>query len=147
MILVAYFSASGVTKTLANNLVDHLHADSFEIVPTELYTKRDLNYLNPLSRSSVEMRKKSSRPTFIKKDLDISKYDTIYLGFPIWWYTAPRIINTFLEAYDFTNKTIILFATSGSSGFGKTINSIKASVPNSNVVEGRVNPKDFSWIK
>lgn len=147
MDLVVFFSASGVTKKYAMNLVAHLKADYFEITPTKLYSKLDLNYMNPMSRSSIEMRKKDSRPEFIKRELDPSKYNKIYLGFPIWWYTAPRIINTFLEAYDFKGKTIILFATSGSSGFGKTANDLKISAPNSKIIEGAINPKDFSWIK
>ena len=147
MDLVAFFSATGVTKKYAMSLVGHLKADYFEITPVKSYGKSDLNWMNPLSRSSREMRKKDSRPEFIKRELDISKYNKIYLGFPIWWYTAPHIINSFLEAYDFTNKTIVLFATSGSSGFGKTIESIKKSAPNSKVIEGSVNPKDFSWVK
>ena len=148
MELVAYFSASGVTKKLASELASHLHADQFEIVPKELYTKHDLNYINPLSRSSKEMRKKDARPEFIKKDLDIQKYEKIYLGFPIWWYTAPRIINTFLEAYDFTNKTIVLFATSGGTKkFGKTIKDLQVSANKAKFIEGSINPKDYSWIK
>lgn len=147
MDLVAFFSATGVTKKYAMSLASHLKADYFEIMPVKSYSKLDLNWMNPLSRSSIEMRKKDSRPEFIKKELDISKYNKIYLGFPIWWYMAPHIVNSFLEAYDFKGKTIVLFATSGSSGFGKTIDSIKKSTPDSKVIEGRVNPKDFSWVK
>ena len=148
MDLVAFFSASGVTKKLAMSLVGHLHADYYEITPTKLYSKLDLMWANPLSRSSIEMRKKESRPEFIKRELDVSKYSKIYLGFPIWWYTAPHIINSFLEAYDLTNKTIVLFATSGSTKeFGPTITDLKKSAPNSKFIEGAINPKDFSWIK
>ena len=147
MKLVAYFSATGVTKKLATSLAEHLQADIFEIEPEVKYTPADLKWTNLFSRSSKEMRKKSSRPTFIKKDLDIKRYDVIYLGFPIWWYVAPRIINTFLEAYDFTDKKIILFATSGGSGFGKTIKSIQNSATRATFIEGAVNPKDFNWIK
>lgn len=148
MNLVAFFSATGVTKKYAMSLVEHLKADYYEITPVMSYTKSDLNYLNPLSRSSKEMRKKESRPEFIKHELDLSKYNKIYLGFPIWWYTAPRIINSFLEAYDFTGKTIVLFATSGGTKkFGKTINDLKLSASNANYIEGVINPKDFSWIK
>lgn len=148
MDLVAYFSASGVTKKYAMSLVAHLKADYFEITPTKLYSKLDLNWENPMSRSSIEMRKKDARPEFIQRELDASKYDKIYLGFPIWWYTAPRIINTFLEAYNFKAKQIILFATSGSTKeFGKTVNDLKASAPSCKFIEGPINPKDFSWIK
>ena len=148
MDLVAFFSASGVTKKYAMSLVAHLQADYFEITPTKLYSKLDLNWMNPMSRSSIEMRKKDSRPEFIKREIDMSKYNKIYLGFPIWWYTAPRIINTFLEAYDFTNKTVILFATSGSTKkFGKTIENLSISATKAKFIEGAINPKDFSWIK
>lgn len=148
MNLVAYFSASGVTKKYAMSLTEHLKADYYEITPPVSYSKSDLNWMNPLSRSSKEMRKKESRPEFIKHELDISKYDKVYLGFPIWWYTAPRIINSFLEAYDFSGKTIILFATSGGTKkFGKTINDLTVSAPHAKFIEGPINPKDFSWIK
>lgn len=148
MDLVAYFSASGITKKYAMSLVDHLKADYYEITPVTSYSKSDLNYINPLSRSSKEMRKKESRPEFIKRGVDVSKYDKIYLGFPIWWYTAPRIINSFLEAYDFTGKTIILFATSGGTKkFGKTIKDLEVSASGAKFIEGIINPKDFSWVK
>lgn len=148
MVLVAYFSASGVTKKYAMSLVEHLKADYYEITPPVSYSKSDLNYLNPLSRSSKEMRKKDSRPEFIKHELDVNKYDTVYLGFPIWWYTAPKIINSFLETYDFANKTIILFATSGGTKkFGKTISDLSISAPQAKFIEGPINPKDFNWVK
>lgn len=148
MNLVAYFSASGVTKKYAISLVNHLKADYYEITPAKTYSKLDLNWMNPMSRSSIEMRKNEARPEFIKRNLDVSKYDKIYLGFPIWWYTAPRIINTFLEAYDFTGKTIILFATSGSTKeFGKTVSDLKVSAKGAKFIEGVINPKDFSWVK
>lgn len=148
MDLVAFFSASGVTKKYAMSLVSHLKADYYEITPSKLYSKLDLNYENPMSRSSIEMRKKDARPEFIKRNIDISKYERIYLGFPIWWYTAPRIINTFLEAHDFKDKEIILFATSGSTAtFGKTISELSLSAPKAKFKEGAINPKDFSWIK
>lgn len=137
--LVAYFSASGVTAKVATLLASCLDADLFEIVPEVPYTKDDLNWMNPLSRSSIEMKDKTSRPNIIDKNAHMEAYDVIYLGFPIWWYVAPTIINTFLEQYDFANKKIILFATSGGSGFGQTINELQPSVSSSTMmIEGRL---------
>lgn len=137
-VLVAYFSASGRTRKRAIALADYLKADLYEIKPKIPYTRADLNWLNKNSRSSIEMNDKSSRPELRDRDLRIEKYDIILLGFPIWWYVAPTIINTFLEAYDFSNKKIILFATSGSSGFGKTIDKLKSSVKNAEIIEGKM---------
>ena len=137
--LVAYFSASGVTKSVAEALAEAMGADIYEIKPEAPYTSADLNWQDKSSRSSVEMSDKSSRPALADKDANIADYDTIFLGFPIWWYVAPTIINTFLESYDFAGKTIILFATSGSSGFGKTVNGLKVSVDGTTIIkEGRV---------
>ena len=133
--LVAYFSASGVTAKVAGKLASALEADTYEINPEVKYTKADLNWMNKKSRSSVEMNDKSFRPAIITGDVDVSGYDTIYLGFPIWWYVAPTIINTFLEAYDFSGKKIILFATAGSSGFGNTAAELKPSAPNADIIE------------
>ena len=116
--LVAYFSASGVTKKLAANLSEAIGADLFEIVPEKPYSKLDLMWMNPKSRSSVEMKDRSCRPAISSKVEDISQYDVIFLGFPVWWYREPSIINTFAESYDFSGKKIIPFATSGSSGIG-----------------------------
>ena len=127
--LVAYFSASGVTKGVAEKIAKSANADIFEIVPAQLYSKADLNWMDSNSRSSVEMKNKSFRPEIADNNLDISKYDTIYLGFPIWWYVAPTIVNTFLEKYDFCGKKIIVFATSGSSGMGNTLSELKPSAP------------------
>ena len=126
--LVAYFSASGVTGKVAKDLAEAAGADLYEIRPAEPYSKEDLNWNNKESRSSLEMNSKVSRPPLADKDAGIEKYDVIYLGFPIWWYTAPRIINTFLESYDFSGRQIILFATSGGSGFGKTRDDLKGSI-------------------
>ena len=126
--LVAYFSASGVTEKVAKDLAEAAGADLYEIKPAEPYSKEDLNWNNRESRSSLEMNSKVSRPPLADKDAGIEKYDVIYLGFPIWWYTAPRIINTFLESYDFSGRQIILFATSGGSGFGKTKDDLKVSI-------------------
>ena len=136
--LVAYFSASGVTAKVAEKLATAIGADIYEIKPEVKYTKADLNWMNKKSRSSVEMNDKSFRPAIISDDMDISGYDTICLGFPIWWYVAPTIINTFLEAYDFSGKKILLFATAGSSGFGDTAVELKPSAPNADIIETNV---------
>ena len=138
-ILVAYFSASGVTKRVAAELAKAAGADLYEIRPAVPYTKEDLDWTNPKSRSSVEMRDKSSRPAIADDDARVAAYDTVFVGFPIWWYTAPTIINTFLEKYDFSGKTVIAFATSGGSGFGGTAEDLKRSVaPSAVVKEGKV---------
>lgn len=123
--LVAYFSASGVTKAAAERLAKAAGADLFEIEPAIPYTNADLDWTNKRSRSSVEMNDPASRPEIAQQLDNLAQYDTIFLGFPIWWYVAPTIINTFLESYDFSNKTIIPFATSGGSGFGKTVDVLK----------------------
>ena len=137
--LVAYFSASGVTAKVADMLADAVGADIYEIRPEVPYTKADLNWMDKKSRSTIEMNDKSSRPNMADKDAKVDQYDTIFLGFPIWWYRAPSIINTFLESYDFSGKKIILFATSGSSGFGKTVEELKVSVPAScEIIEGKL---------
>ena len=117
--LVAYFSASGVTKKAAQDLANKLNCDIYEIKPAVPYTDADLNWMNKNSRSTLEMKDKSSRPEIITGDIDVSKYDRILLGYPVWWYTAPTIVNTFLESYDFSGKEIIIWATSGGSGLGK----------------------------
>ena len=136
--LVAYFSASGVTKKSAEKLAAAAKADIYEIKPAVPYTKADLNWMDKKSRSSVEMGNKSFRPEIVKDDLDLSQYDTILVGFPIWWYVAPTIINTFLESYDFSDKKIVLFATSGGSGFGNTVAELKPSAPGAEIVEGKL---------
>ena len=136
--LVVYFSASGITAGVAEKLAEAIGADICEIKPEVPYTKADLNWMNKNSRSSVEMKDLSSRPAMVKPDLEIEKYDTIYLGFPIWWYVAPTIVNTFLEAYDWTGKTIVIFATSGSSDFGDTLAKLKDSCPGATLTEGEV---------
>lgn len=138
--LVAYFSASGITAGVAKKLAKEANADIYEIKPSVPYTKADLNWQDKNSRSSIEMSDHNSRPEIADKNADISKYDTIYLGFPIWWYIAPTIINTFLECYDFSGKKIILFATSGGSGFGKTLINLKSSTVDAEIIEGKVNP-------
>jgi flavodoxin len=133
--LVAYFSASGVTAKLAKNLAEAAGADIYEIRPEEPYTNADLNWQNKNSRSSVEMNDKTFRPAIADTDANIADYDTIFVGFPIWWYVAPTIINTFLEAYNFSRKTIILFATSGGSGMGNSAKELRLSVSDSAVIK------------
>ena len=137
--LVAYFSASGVTKKVAEKLSDAVGADLFEIKPKVKYTKADLDWMDTKSRSSIEMNDKSFRPAIAEKCNNMADYDVVYVVFPIWWYVAPTIINTFLESYDFSGKTIVLFATSGGSGFGNTVAELKGSVSDTTVIkEGKV---------
>ena len=138
--LVAYFSAGKETRFTARELADILKADLYEIKPAVPYTREDLNWQNKQSRSSVEMNDHSSRPALAPQDADIASYDTIYIGFPVWWYIAPTIINSFLESYDFSGKKIILFATSGGSGFGQAVRNLQPSAPDAEFIEGKVNP-------
>lgn len=134
--LVAYFSASGTTARAAKDLAKAAGADLYEIKPAVPYTRADLNWQDKNSRSSVEMRDKSSRPALADTSANIADYDVIFVGFPIWWYIAPTIINSFLEAYDFSGKKIVLFATSGGSGFGKAVAGLQSSAPGATIVEG-----------
>ncbi len=136
--LVAYFSASGVTAKLAETLAEAIGADMFEIVPEVPYTKADLNWQDAASRSTIEMKDPSSRPAIAAKRDNMDNYDTVFVGFPIWWYVAPTIINTFLESYDLSGKTVIPFATSGGSGMGKTNEKLQPSCPGAKLLEGRV---------
>ena len=150
--LVAYFSASGTTRKIAEMIAQAAEADMYEIMPKQPYSKADLNWMDKKSRSSVEMNDKKSRPKIMDTDAQINGYDEVILGFPIWWYVAPTIINTFLESYDFTGKKIVLFATSGGSGFGNTISELKPSAPNAVIVEGKVFNKTTKqeiaeWVK
>ena len=152
--LVAYFSASGVTANAAKTLAKAVGADLYEIKPEIPYTKADLNWMDKNSRSSLEMKDKTYRPAIADKDAKIEDYEVIFIGFPIWWYVAPTIINTFLESYDFSNKTIVLFATSGGSGFGKTVQELKTSVSSTaNIIEGKLLNRGISedalasWIE
>ena len=137
-ILVAYFSASGTTKKTAELLAEAAGADLYEITPKVAYTKADLNWMDKKSRSSVEMNDKKFRPEIEDKDANIAEYDEIILGFPIWWYVAPTIVNTFLEKFDFSGKKVVLFATSGGSGFGNTVKELQPSAPNTEIVEGKI---------
>ena len=150
--LVAYFSASGTTRKVAEMIAEATAADLYEILPKQPYTKDDLNWMDKKSRSSVEMRDKKFRPEIRDMDAQIDKYDEVILGFPIWWYVAPTIINTFLESYDFSGKKIVLFATSGGSGFGNTVKELMPSAPGANIVEGKilnhVSTQDVeNWVK
>lgn len=150
--LVAYFSASGVTKKVAEMIAEAGNYDLYEIAPKVPYTKDDLNWMDKKSRSSVEMNDKTFRPEMADTDIDMGKYDEIILGFPIWWYVAPTIINTFLEKYDFKGKKIILFATSGGSGFGNTVKELQPSAPDAVIEEGkllnRMSKQEISsWVK
>ena len=136
--LVTYFSASGVTKAVAEKLAQAVSADIYEIAPKVLYTAADLDWRDKTSRSTVEMNDLSYRPEMAESDVDISAYDTVYVGFPIWWYIAPTIINTFLEKYDWNGKKIVLFATSGGSGWGKTVEKLEDSCKGAEIVEGKI---------
>lgn len=136
--LVAYFSVSGNTAKAAKALAKAAGADLYEIKPAVPYTGADLNWMDKGSRSSVEMNDKNSRPALADTDAPVAEHDVIFLGFPIWWYTAPTIINTFLERYDFSGKTIVLFATSGGSGLGSTAAALQISAPGARILDGRL---------
>jgi len=137
--LIAYFSPTGTTAGAARALAEATGAPLYEIRPAEPYTSADLNYMDKQSRSSVEMNDTSFRPALADTDAPVAEADVIFVGFPIWWYIAPTIINSFLEAYDFSGKTIVLFATSGGSGFGKAVEGLKTSVARDTVIrEGQV---------
>ena len=135
--LVAYFSASGVTALLAEKLAKAAEADLFEIRPEKAYTDADLNWQDKNSRSSVEMNDRSCRPAIAEKKADMDQYEVVFIGFPIWWYREPSIIDTFLESYDFSGKTIVPFATSGSSGIGDTARNMQGLAKGAAVAEGR----------
>ena len=136
--LVAYFSASGTTAKVAESLAEAIGADIFEIAPEGPYTPADLDWMDKKSRSTIEMQNPTSRPAIAAKRDHMADYDTIFLGFPIWWYVAPTIINTFLESHDLTGKTIVPFATSGGSGMGKTNEKLLPSCPGAKLLEGKV---------
>ena len=137
-ILVAYFSASGVTAKAAWKLAEASGADIFEIKPEIPYTSADLNWMDKKSRSSMEMNDPSLRPAIAERLPDMEKYDIVFVGFPIWWYVAPTIINAFLESYDFSSKTIIPFATSGGSNLGRTNDKLKPSCPGAILLKGKL---------
>lgn len=152
-ILVAYYSASGVTKNAAEKLAKAANADLFEIKPVRPYTDADLDWTDKKSRSTIEMNDLSSRPEIANKCENMGSYDVVFVGFPIWWYVEPRIIDTFLESYDFSGKTVIPFATSGGSGLGKTAENFKKLLgTNATVKDGKLlthaSETDVSdWVK
>lgn len=136
--LVAYFSASGVTAKVAEKLSEAIGADLYAIEPEVPYTKADLDWMDKKSRSTIEMNNPASRPAIAGKRDNMNDYDTVFVGFPIWWYVAPKIINTFLESYDLTGKTIIPFATSGGSDMGKTNEKLLPSCKGAKLLDGKV---------
>lgn len=137
--LVTYFSASGVTAKIAEQLSEAIGADLHEIKPEIPYTQADLDWRDKTSRSTKEMQNKAFRPAIANDKINLADYDTVFVGFPIWWYVAPTIINTFLESHDFSGKTVVLFATSGGSNFGKTAEELKVSLPDSTkLIEGKI---------
>ncbi len=151
-VLVAYFSASGTTKGVAQQLAEVTSGTLHEIKPEQPYTDADLDWRNKKSRSSVEMQDRKSRPAITDKLTNLQDYDVIYVGFPIWWNTCPTIINTFMEAYDFQGKTVIPFATSGGSSIKKACEDLKAAYPDVKWKEGkllnRTSKKDLEdWVK
>lgn len=133
--LVAYFSASGATAKAARRVAALSGGELYEIRPAVPYSRADLNWLNPRSRTSLEKKDPAFRPALADTDAPVAQCDTIYLGFPIWWYVAPSIIRTFLESYDFSGKTVVLFMTSGSSGFGQTLDTLRPSLPGSCILK------------
>lgn len=151
--LVTYFSASGVTKNVADNIAKVVEGDLFEIEPKEKYTREDLDWKNKKSRSSVEMQNREYRPEIKEKSIDISNYDIILIGFPIWWGVAPTVVNTFLESRDFSGKTLIPFCTSGGSGMAYCENDLRRTYPNYTWKEGKRlignEDRDFieEWIR
>lgn len=151
--LVAYFSASGVTRRVAENLSSAVGADLYEIKPEVPYTKEDLNWNNKNSRSSIEMNNPESRPAIANMVPNFEEYEIIFVGFPVWWYVAPTIINTFMESYDFSGKTVVTFCTSGSSGIGNSDEILKACcastvswIPGKRLSEGATKESLKEWI-
>ena len=134
--LVAYFSASGVTAKVAEKLAKAIDADLYEIAPAEPYTRADLNWMDKKSRSTLEMNDRSSRPAIATKVENMDQYGTVFVGFPIWWYREPSIIDTFIEAYDLTGKTVVPFVTSGGSGLGDSYKNLQALAPGAKVIDG-----------
>ena len=146
--LVAYFSASGVTKRVAENLAKATDGALYEIRPEQPYSSADLNWMDKKSRSTIEMNDPACRPAIAQPVEDIEQYDTVFVGFPVWWYVEPRIVDTFLESYDFSGKTLIPFATSGGSGISKAEKSLEAHCPKAGWKRGGlVNRGAASWAK
>ena len=136
--LVAYFSASGTTAKVAKDLAAAVGADLFEIAPEQPYTSADLNWQDKKSRTTFEMNDESCRPAIAGTVANMADYDTVFVGFPVWWYVEPRIIDTFLEAYDFSGKTVVPFATSGGSGLGQAPRRMQSLAPSAKVLDGRM---------
>lgn len=146
--LVAYFSASGVTAKLAKTLSETIGADLYEIQPAIPYTSADLDWTNKKSRSTVEMNDPACRPAIAEPVKNMAQYDAVFVGFPVWWYVEPRIVDTFLESYDFSGKTLIPFATSGGSGIAKAEKSLREHCPNADWKKGElVNSGAAEWAK
>jgi flavodoxin len=135
--LVTYFSAGGKTAKVAAKLASAVNGELFEIIPEVPYTGKDLNWMNPKSRSSVEMKDRSCRPAIASKVENMAEYDVVFVGFPIWWYREPSIIDTFMESYDFTGKTVVPFATSGSSAIGESGQNMQNLAKGTKVEEGK----------
>ena len=152
-ILVSYFSASGVTREVAKKIATVVGGDLFEIEPIRSYTQSDLDWTNSQSRTTIEMNDKNSRPKILQKVINVDRYSTIILGFPVWWYTAPTIINTFIEENNLEGKTVYVFVTSGSSQVDKSLNDLRSTYPNINFISGmrftsNVNENEIKeWIK
>lgn len=147
--LVAYFSASGVTARVAKEMADAVGADLYEIRPQQPYTSADLDWMDKTSRSTVEMNDPACRPAIAEPVQDMGQYDTVFVGFPVWWYVEPRIVDTFLESYDFSGKTMIPFATSGGSGIAKAEKSMEAHCPAAKWEKGKLlgGPGAGAWAK
>ena len=145
-VLIAYFSASGVTKNIAEKIADENGYDIFEIVPEEIYTPQDLDWTNKESRSTIEMNDKSFRPPIVES-CDVGKYDVVAIGFPVWWYTAPTVINTFIESVDLSDKIIKVFCTSGGSGVDKCVSDLQSEYPQLNFTKGMRFAGDISKAK
>ena len=146
--LVAYFSASGVTARAAKEIADAVGADLYEIRPAEPYSQADLNWMDKKSRSTIEMNDPACRPAITGTVEHMEQYDTVFVGFPVWWYVEPRIVDTFLESYDFSGKALIPFATSGGSGIGKAEKSLEARCPRASWKRGKlVNSGAAAWAR
>ena len=146
--LVAYFSASGVTERAAKEIAGAVDADLYEILPAQPYTDADLDWTDKKSRSTAEMNDPACRPEIAGTVENMEQYDTVFVGFPIWWYVEPRIVDTFLESYDFSGKTVIPFATSGGSGIGGAEKSLREHCPKANWKQGKlVNSGAGAWAK
>ena len=152
-LLVSYFSASGTTREVAKKIATIVNGDLFEIEPARPYTSTDLDWTDQQSRTTIEMHDKTSRPKILQKVINIDRYDTIVLGFPVWWYTAPTIINTFIEENNLEGKNVYVFVTSGSSSFAESLKNLKDTYPNINFISGKrltTNVDDveiLDWIK